>query len=143
MVRKLCCEGFFFILILSNYYVELIWIFGCCFQMWWCYTFKILQKQIVHERSVKSFFIIINCFVDDVCESEIFYENDIYAFDSTIKKWCESYVVKYSWSINNSRVSVCDLIIFYFLIADFKFDEFVNFKVLNLFTKGRQNLVIV
>ena len=29
-----------------------------------------------------------------MCEAEIFYENDTYAFDSTIKKWCEHYVVK-------------------------------------------------
>ena len=38
-------------------------------------------KSEVHERSAKSFDI---SFLNDVCESEVFYENDIYAFDSTI-----------------------------------------------------------
>ena len=34
---------------------------------------------IAHAKSAKSF---DNCLLSDVCEAEIFYENDIYAFGS-------------------------------------------------------------
>ena len=78
MVWELCCERFITKwlsnrIILSELKVQ------------------ISKKVSIHEKSAKSF---DNSFLSDVCETEIFYENDICAFDSTIKKWCERYAVK-------------------------------------------------
>ena len=76
--------------------------------------------KFVQENSAKSFdSLLINCFLNDVCEAEIFYENDICAFDSTINKWCERYVVKYLmflWSrFNCAMMLFSNLMVFAYI----------------------------